>query len=482
MLDIRYVCLSDMHLGAETSLLTKVSEGEITGTGIDPTQPSSVLVGLAAILQDLIQQNENHQVKPALILNGDILEMALAEDQKAAMVFNRFLDQMMPMGQELFGKTIYYIPGNHDHHLWEFTRETLYSKYFESKNSNDQLDPPKHATRIFNEQILSSFLTALLGEHANLKNLGFQVQMAYPNFGLLSPDKKKCIVFHHGHFIESMYKLASQLKAWAFPGTPMPDEIQGIEQENFAWIDFFWSALGRSGQAGVAVDRIYEELQDKEQVKKRLSNLISGLDGEAANPLAGAARQPFIDWAASIITDKICGLTRNNTEEILGADAENGLRQYLEKPLLTQIEDECNPFEPSQITFVFGHSHKPFERYDKDTSFAGYPARLKIYNTGGWVIDSNEIQKLHGGAVILIDENYNVISLRLYNETDNPDGYQMNVQEAMDPEDRNYTPSAFLTRIKDLLPPAADFSSIVTKAIGVRRQNLIVRQNIPVLI
>ncbi len=304
MPDIRYVCLSDTHLGAETSLLTKVSEGSITGTGIDPTEPSSVLVGLAAILHNLIQQNENHQVKPTLILNGDILEMALAEDDKAAMVFNRFLDQIMPMGQELFGKTIYYVPGNHDHHLWEFARETLYSKYFESKTSNDQLDPPEHATRIFNEQIPSSFLTDLLRQHPNLKNLDFQVQMAYPNFGLISPDKQKFVLFHHGHFIESMYMLISQLKAWGFPGTLMPDDIQGMEHENFAWIDFFWSALGRSGQAGTAIESIYEKLQKEDQGKKILDNLISGFEGEK-NPLSDSVRQPFIDWAAALIAEKI---------------------------------------------------------------------------------------------------------------------------------------------------------------------------------
>jgi hypothetical protein len=166
----------------------------------------------------------------------------------------------------------------------------------------------------------------------------------------------------------------------------------------------------------------------------------------------------------------------------LGNDAENGLKQYIEKPLLAQIGDECKPFTPAQISFVFGHSHKPFERYNKDTDFAGYPVRLKVYNSGGWVVDGDKLQKLHGGAVILIDENYDAVSLRLYNETDDPNGYEVKVQEAMDPEDRNYTPSAFLTRIKGLLPPSTDFAGIVTKAIGVRRKNLIAREDSPVLI
>lgn len=144
--------------------------------------------------------------------------------------------------------------------------------------------------------------------------------------------------------------------------------------------------------------------------------------------------------------------------------------------------DECKSFSPTQVSFVFGHSHKPFERYNKDTDFAGYPVKLKVYNSGGWVVDSNEVQKLHGGAAILIDENYDAVSLRLYNETDAPNGCAVKVQEAMDPEDPTYTPSAFLTRISGLLPKSAEFPRIVAEAIKVRRQNLIARQDDPVLI
>src|SRR5208283_1815704 len=313
MNDIRYVCLSDLHLGAETSLLTKVSEGSITGTGIDPTEASSVLVGLAKILLGLIEQNKNTKV--ILVLNGDILEMALAKDEDAAMVFHRFLDQVMPPGKEQLFEKIIYIPGNHDHHLWEFARETLYTRYFESKTSNDQLDAPKHATPIFDNPVPSSFLTALIQEHANLKNL--PVDMVYPNFGLASsgPDRK-IILFHHGHFIESAYEFMTKLKNWAFPGSSIPDAPRGMELENFAWIDFFWSALGRSGQAGAAVDRVYEKLQDEGEVKKILENIITGIGGEISNPLEEATKGILIDWVAAVIAKIVCGLTKNIPDSV----------------------------------------------------------------------------------------------------------------------------------------------------------------------
>ena len=42
---------------------------------------------------------------------------------------------------------------------------------------------------------------------------------------------------------------------------------------------------------------------------------------------------------------------------------------------------------------------------------------IGIMNTGGWVIDTVEPQKQVGGAITLIDEDKNVVLLRLYNET-----------------------------------------------------------------
>src|SRR5690242_17653937 len=123
--DIKYVCLSDMHLGAENSLLTKLTD-DCSDT--EPTKPSPVLQQLVECLRVLTSQNKN--IKPTLILNGDILELALATDNLAAMTFERFIELIFPPDKEqwLFEKIVY-IPGNHDHHLWETARETQYLNF-----------------------------------------------------------------------------------------------------------------------------------------------------------------------------------------------------------------------------------------------------------------------------------------------------------------------------------------------------------------
>ena len=98
MADIRYVCLSDMHLGEEDSLLTNL---KTSSTETDPTSPSPVMEQMVECLKELILKNESDK-KPTLILNGDILEMALSTTNEAAMVFERFIELIMPEDNKFF--------------------------------------------------------------------------------------------------------------------------------------------------------------------------------------------------------------------------------------------------------------------------------------------------------------------------------------------------------------------------------------------
>ena len=89
MSDIRYISLSDLHLGAENSLLTRLTSvsDDAVHLKADPTTASDVMVQLANCLRLLISQNRGPQ-KPTLILNGDALELALGGCQRAVMFLN----------------------------------------------------------------------------------------------------------------------------------------------------------------------------------------------------------------------------------------------------------------------------------------------------------------------------------------------------------------------------------------------------------
>ena len=154
MTDIRYVCLSDMHLGEEDSLLTNLKTAK---SEIDPLSPSPVMSELVHCLEYLLGENNNGD-KPTLVLNGDILELALTTTNEAAMVFEQFIKLIMPKGKELF-KDIIYVPGNHDHHQWEIARESQYANYIETIDPGKELPVPWHTTNMFVENSpRSSFL------------------------------------------------------------------------------------------------------------------------------------------------------------------------------------------------------------------------------------------------------------------------------------------------------------------------------------
>jgi metallophosphoesterase superfamily enzyme len=140
MPDIRYVCISDMHLGEEDSVLTCLRDGTWE---VDWREPSPTLRQLVECVKSLIDKNETG-TKPTLIMMGDILEFALATDNQAAMGFERFIELIMPESGGLFDR-IFYVPGNHDHHLWESARETQYVEHLQTMPPGTELDP--HGTR-----------------------------------------------------------------------------------------------------------------------------------------------------------------------------------------------------------------------------------------------------------------------------------------------------------------------------------------------
>ena len=289
--DIRYVCLSDLHLGAENSILTRLTSVSDAAVKLkaDPTKASDVMVRLADCLKLLISQNRGRQ-KPTLILNGDVLELALADVNVAAMVFERFMELTMKPGEELFDRTIYYNPGNHDHHVWETARETQYiEKYLSGTKWGDTSMLPGIRPICFSGNTIRCLVTCLNRLMARFEPKyqdGAQPQflVVYPNFGVRSADGQKCVIFSHGHYIESIYRLMTTFRSMLFPDRAEPDMIWDLESENFAWVDFFWSTLGRSGDFGSDVELIYDKLQTDVQLKKLVSNLAEGITTQHSLP------------------------------------------------------------------------------------------------------------------------------------------------------------------------------------------------------
>ncbi|MCP4986762.1 MAG: hypothetical protein GY928_12130 [Colwellia sp.] len=164
---------------------------------------------------------------------------------------------------------------------------------------------------------------------------------------------------------------------------------------------------------------------------------------------------------------------RSNLDDILSQKSRMGLRSYMNTPLYNQIIDEKVISAVEDVTFIFGHTHKLFQEC---MNIKNYPSWVKIYNTGGWIVESTKPEPKHGGAIVLIDENLDSALLRMYNENEDPDGYIVKVEDARHPGTES---TVFCAEIDKLVvanqDPWKSFSDSVAKAVSIRAQNLYTR-------
>jgi hypothetical protein len=108
----------------------------------------------------------------------------------------------------------------------------------------------------------------------------------------------------------------------------------------------------------------------------------------------------------------------------LSPRAEEGLTSYLGGPVAAQVAKEVG--QPKETTFVFGHTHKPFS----DTrTVAPFSAPVGVINTGGWVVDSPEVNPLKGAALIVVDDDLHVAAVRCYSEGPDLSSYRVQIED-----------------------------------------------------
>ena len=190
--------------------------------------------------------------------------------------------------------------------------------------------------------------------------------------------------------------------------------IDQMEAENFAWIDFFWGTLGRSGAVGSDIGLIYADLTSPADLDVLAANLARGLvdHGHGARWLRRAELAVTTALTRREV-NHLAASERGSPDVTLSGKGRTGVRAYLEGPLLQQIIDELGS-APTDVGFVFGHTHKPFV---EDWRLTGYPAPVKMVNTGGWVVDSAQPALTQGGVAVLIDDELNSASLQLYRQS-----------------------------------------------------------------
>ena len=451
MTDIRYVILSDLHFGAENSVLTALNErppdASSTGFSADPQRPSPLLSGLVDGLRQLTRGQDR---PPTLILAGDILDLALSPDEVCTMVYRLFAHEAFGDGPPAFDPVVHYVPGNHDHHEWEITRENQYVTYVCGQPADAELVGPWHTTKLVpaaeHPVASSTLLTGLARSQPGAT--GVTVDVSYPNLALRTPDESRCLVVSHGHYTESIYMLMSQLRNILYPGQRqgLTEDIDQLEAENFAWIDFFWSTLGRSGQVGTDVGLIYADLTSATDIDTLVSNLVVAMTAKGPGWLRGPERWVLNEVLKREIT-RIARSERGTPTVTLTAAGQDGLRNYLEGPVLGQLRQQLGHV-PEEVTFVYGHTHKPFvDRW----SVPGFAGPVNIANTGGWVVDTAAPAPVQAGVAVLVNDNLDAASLQFYRQATG----SAPVPVQLLPPPSGAQPSAWHSELTSRIDPAA---------------------------
>ncbi|EAQ27872.1 hypothetical protein NAP1_09767 [Erythrobacter sp. NAP1] len=407
-MSIRHVVLSDIHLGARDSLLTHV---DVTGAIADG--PSDVLRAFAATIGETMQGE-----KPQLVLLGDALDLGLSPFGDVSKSFLQLLDAFFPKdGPELFQREIIYIAGNHDHHLWRMAQDHGFVTALQSGELPGDLEAvttifgtPRHRCRL---------MESLIAHRPHLE--GASVRIAYPNWGLSDRESGRAVVMHHGHYLDGMYRSLSNVRGFLEDSDARPSTMRQLEQENGPWIDFLWSDLGSAGDVGGEVGSLYETMLSAgashdfaEGLARRITGGLHAKMGiNPKMPLKyGVTLDNLIRAGIDITAGRTAERQRDGYGHVLGADEVDDLDWYIGTPLAKAMEDEL-PGRPRELSFIFGHTHKPFQ---DELKVDGFDLPVAVFNTGGWVLDEPTLMPVQGCAAMLVSDTLEVASLRLFND------------------------------------------------------------------
>jgi hypothetical protein len=251
-----------------------------------------------------------------------------------------------------------------------------------------------------------------------------------------------------------------------FPDRQLPQSLEELEKENYAWVDFFWSTLGRSGSVGKDINLIYDKMQDSKEVNHMIHNLANSLTANKKNMIMRWLEKNILQEILEFTLGRMAASERNEPAVVLTPNAEAGLKILMERFIRNQMISELEGILPENISFIFGHTHKPFQDIRR---YENFPTPVKIYNSGGWVVDTMHQQPLHGGSVILVDEHFDTVVLQMYKEGK----HNITLEELKDVNEKSCD---FYERINALIDmqsePWRGFAEISAKEVDIRYKNL----------
>lgn len=370
--------ISDIHLGASTSLLTAIDYDYEAECLVERPLARAVLERLFADLRELLYGEKIQQC----ILLGDIFDLSFAPYGLTMQNGRWFFEQLL--ASDLF-EEIVYIPGNHDHHLWQQISEHY---YLMTELGNPPLNYPR--TLPANFVLRDTFLDQLLPD-------GHGFQVTYPNYEL--SINGTMFYLHHGHYLQKLYSVASNLLS----ETLHTQNIEDLEVLNSPFLEFGWYNMGQAYNIGKQklLDKLYFMFKNHQtdQLDRLLRMFLQKIDqwgGRSPrrrwNPL-GRSMDMMIKLLGPFFLKRLFFKhsrlfkkrhpASSSRHERLAGNLDMAVMDYIQKYMLPEgcRSQEC--------IFIFGHTHEPEENFvcqdDRQMCY-------RIYNTGGWVVDQLDEQ------------------------------------------------------------------------------------------
>ncbi|PSL18471.1 hypothetical protein [Shimia abyssi] len=402
---LKYVCLSDFHSGALSSVFTALDKN----CAFDPDTVSPTTETLGAALGATLKSLNGKDAPPDLIMMGDSFDMSFSPPDRASHVLGTVLKSLYATPGALSQKMLF-LPGNHDHALWTAER-------YDGRAEDGVVPGFRHVTAAFqptNECPASRILEHL----ASTLGLDLKVPTYYPNMGLTNAAGDRAIVLHHGHFTESTYRAMNLVASVMSGRTDIGEDVETLEALNGNWIDFGWSTIGSGGLLGKDVTEAYHSLltgAETAKFQQRIADHLAHIVATKFDLPPTKMIEEGLAIAARGIVESLVGnfsqLERYAYTAPLSAGSVDTLKSYLSKAVLPQMHKELGATLPDRTTFIFGHTHKPFEDQIITDGFSG---PVGLYNTGGWVLDTALLSTVEGGSAVFIDDDLNTAALRLY--------------------------------------------------------------------
>jgi hypothetical protein len=409
MSQLKYLVVSYMHAGAELSLATAV---DCHGKRKDPAIPSPVAAAFGRCVRALLMrhtQANSRATAPTVVLLGDIMDLAFCDRNDAAQSYVGWLKGLVGDRPALFDADMILLPGNHDHSLWTAARMAAETASIAAGGGAQM----PLATPALQGQGLAAPLVTALNHRAGICG---EVRIRYPNFALHDATMGRCVAFHHGHFLESTYRAMSAAHDMLTGVSRLHLTAAELADENANWIDFGWSSFGQSSELSRDVVTLYSGLSvasEAHHLRQRMARAISNHLGPKL-PMGGQNRMKTtlrygilaaLDASFGALSDE----ERASIEVVMSDSGIAGLRAYIDGPVAGQLRAELGHIPP-EVTFVFGHTHKPFI----DTVVPAKGPVVQVCNTGGWYLDSPRLNGREGVSLVLVDDALNVVSIRCF--------------------------------------------------------------------